>query len=244
MAQEQTSPAPRLNDEHDRHLLARVYARHGRVHIPAILTPDTADRVHRCLTGETPYSLVVNIGDKVFDIAPEQAAAMSAAEKASLVQAAGEGAREGFQFLYENHRLSERGEAYRDAASYLARIVAFLNGGEFLAFARAVTGEPRIAFADAQATRYGPGHFLTTHTDLEPGKERLAAFVLNMTPRWRPDWGGILLFLDQDGQVAEGYAPVFNALNLLRVPQPHLVSSVASFAGGARYSITGWLRAS
>jgi len=28
----------------------------------------------------------------------------------------------------------------------------------------------------------------------------------------------------------------------MRVPTPHLVTQVASFAGGGRYSITGWLR--
>ena len=43
--------------------------------------------------------------------------------------------------------------------------------------------------------------------------------------------------------MAEGYAPVFNALNLMAVPQPHLVISVSPFAGASRYSITGWLRA-
>ena len=58
----------------------------------------------------------------------------------------------------------------------------------------------------------------------------------------RPDWGGILQFLDRDGHVADGYVPVFNALNIFRVPQLHNVSSVVPFAGHARLSITGWFR--
>ncbi|MBV9542192.1 MAG: 2OG-Fe(II) oxygenase [Alphaproteobacteria bacterium] len=239
----QTDPAPALDPRHDRKLLAKVFAQHGRIHIPGALSAASAARVHRCLTNETTYGLVFNGGDKVFDLPPDQVAKMTPAEMAGLVEAAGAGARTGFQYLYESRRLSEAGEAYPDGAHYLAQVVAFLNGEAFLSFAREVTGEKRIAFADAQATKYGPGHFLTTHTDLQPEKKRLAAFVLNMTPNWRPDWGGILLFLDSDGQVAEGYSPVFNALNLLKVPQPHLVSAVSAFAGGHRYSITGWLRA-
>ncbi len=66
--------------------------------------------------------------------------------------------------------------------------------------------------------------------------------MLNLTPRWRADWGGLLLFTDEDGHVAEGYTPAFDALNLLRTPPPHRVSGVASFAPAPRLSITGWVR--
>ena len=33
------------------------------------------------------------------------------------------------------------------------------------------------------------------------------------------------------------------ALNVFAVPQMHAVSTVAPFAGGPRYSVTGWWRA-
>jgi SM-20-related protein len=65
---------------------------------------------------------------------------------------------------------------------------------------------------------------------------------MNFTPAWKSDWGGLLQFIDEDGHVAEAYAPAFNALNILRVPQKHAVSYVTPFAGAGRYSITGWLR--
>ena len=42
--------------------------------------------------------------------------------------------------------------------------------------------------------------------------------------------------------MAEAYTPAMDALNLFRVPQPHLVTEVASFAPSARLSITGWIR--
>ena len=105
-----------------------------------------------------------------------------------------------------------------------------------------LTGDPRCAYADAQATRYRPGDFLTAHDDDVAGKKRLYAFVLNFTPAWRPDWGGLLAFHDADGHVSEAYTPTFNALNIFRVPQQHAVTQVASFAGAERLSITGWIR--
>jgi len=185
----------------------------------------------------------INSGAKVFDISPGDWAKLTSEQKKALVDAAAAGALRGFQLMYDTHRLSDEGEAYADQKSYLAKIVAFLEGEPFLSFVRQVTGEREIAFADAQATRYGPGHFLTAHNDDIAGKNRLAAYVINMTPYWRAEWGGVLLFLGKEGHVEEGYVPCFNALNIFKVPQVHLVSHVAPFANAKRLSITGWLRA-
>jgi Rps23 Pro-64 3,4-dihydroxylase Tpa1-like proline 4-hydroxylase len=242
MSDAASTSIPALNPAHDWRRLAQVYARHGRIHIPQILTEASAVRVHQALATETPYSLVVNSGETYYDLSAADLSKMSVEERRKLVESAYAGSHRGFQLFYENHRLSEAGEPYPDPGSYLAKITAFLNSPEFLTFVRAVTAENRIAFADVQATRYGPGHFLTQHDDGIAGKNRLVAYVLNMTPQWRVDWGGNLMFVNREGQIAEGYVPTFNALNLLRVPQPHLVSAVAPFAGAHRLSVTGWLR--
>ena len=106
-----------------------------------------------------------------------------------------------------------------------------------------MTGDARIAFADAQATRYRPGHVLTGHDDAAEGKNRLYAYVLNLTRDWRADWGGVLAFEGAHGHIEEGFAPAYNALNIFAVPMPHAVTQVASFAPRDRLSITGWLRA-
>ena len=44
-----------------------------------------------------------------------------------------------------------------------------------------------------------PGDFLTVHDDETGGRKRLVAYVLNLTPIWRPDWGGALNFLGPTG---------------------------------------------
>jgi Rps23 Pro-64 3,4-dihydroxylase Tpa1-like proline 4-hydroxylase len=124
----------------------------------------------------------------------------------------------------------------------LAELARFLSSGEAIDFLRAVTGRADIRFADAQATAYGPRHFLTAHDDDVAGKNRAAAYVLNLTPEWRIDWGGLLLFHGADGVVEEGWPPSFNTLNLFAVPQPHSVSYVTPFVPNRRYAVTGWLR--
>ncbi|MDP3854566.1 2OG-Fe(II) oxygenase family protein [Phenylobacterium sp.] len=94
----------------------------------------------------------------------------------------------------------------------------------------------------ALETRYRAGDFLAAHDDGVEGKNRLYAYVLNFTPAWRTDRGGLLAFHDADGHVAEAYVPTFNALNIFRVPQLHAVTQVASYAAGERLSVTGWIR--
>lgn len=190
-----------LNPALDPVRVASAFTRDGRVHIPQILTKDSAARLHS-LVRESDFAL-----------------------------------REGLHYLYDGHVLSRDGEAYPDPAHDLSAVAAFLNSGPFLDFARCVTGNPGLAFADAQATRYRPGHFLSQHDDA-PGRE--AAYVLNLTPRWRPDWGGALLFSDRPGHFSGGYLPAFNALSI--VAAKHLVGFVSPFAGAHRLSISGWFR--
>src|SRR5581483_603150 len=130
-------------------------------------------------------------------------AGLSPAERQEQVrQAWREVKLDGFHFLYERHTLSRDGEAYPDPGHYWAEIVRFLNGPEFLGLARSITGVEEIALADAQATLYRPGHFLTTHDDNSPGLNRLAAYVIGFTSAWGPEWGGLLEFIGEDGQIS------------------------------------------
>lgn len=232
----------RLSSHHDRALYARVFKSAGRIHIPQILTPDAAAGLHAALARELDYALVVNDGDKVWDIAPSDVKKMSEAERESLASAATSAGRRSFQFLFESVRLSEAGEAWAGSPAILGDLTRFLNGSAFLDFVRDVCGDTTIAFADAQATRYQPKHFLTAHDDQAEGKARRAAFVLNLTPNWKADWGGLLQFIDGDGHIAEAYTPAYNALNLFKVPSLHAVSYVNPKAAEPRLSITGWLR--
>lgn len=222
---------------------ARVFAAHVRIHIPDALDETSAMTLNAAMNAAANWALVVNSGDEVFDIKPEDRAAQGPEFDARLAGLAAQGGRGAFQFIFESIRLSEAGEPYEGEPAELRALTRFLNSEAFLGFARKVTGDPSIAYCDAQATRYRPGHFLTAHDDKVEAKKRRAAFVLNLTPRWKADWGGLLNFIDEDGHIAEGYTPAWNALNLFRVPQLHHVSYVNPLAGEDRLSITGWLRA-
>ena len=228
---------PALNPAVDRTVLAEMFRTRGRVHIPNVLTRASAERLYRCLAQETKWTLTLNNGRDFLDV--ENA---TLEERNKLALSAWQRARNDFQYLFDNHRLSRAGEPYEDQAHYLARIMEFLNSPALLGFVREITGLSDIAWTDAQATLYRPGDFLNVHDDSKGGHKRLAAYVLNMTPAWRPDWGGVLQFVSPSGNIEEGYVPTFNALNVFRVPKLHFVSHVAPY-GGYRYSVTGWFHA-
>jgi Rps23 Pro-64 3,4-dihydroxylase Tpa1-like proline 4-hydroxylase len=233
---------PLLNPALDQDAIAQAYRRDGRVHIANILTPESAARVQRCLEQETDFAVFARGTDR---LGLPSASALTQQQYAQLMGSAYAGAGDKFHFLYDVHPMSNEGEPYSDQAHYLSVITQFLNNAPMLDLARAVSGVPRIAYASAQATRYRPGHFLNQHDDGDGlhAQKRVAAYVLNMTPHWRLDCGGALLFSDRPGHLSEGFPPAFNAMNMFSVPQEHLVGFISPFAGAARYSITGWFTA-
>ncbi len=153
-------------------------------------------------------------------------------------------ARDGFQFRVRfADRIGRSGGRVAHGDCCLTGLIAALNHPDSLATFRAITGErARSALVNGQATRYLPGHFLTSHDDGIDGEDRVAAYVINLTKGWRADWGGMLQFHNAAGDIPLALKPGFNTIHLFRVPQMHSVSYVAPFAGAPRYAITGWLR--
>ncbi len=231
-----------LNPDLDPEKYARIFHDAGRVHIPEILTPDSARKVYDALVNDVPWQTNFNDGEKGFTLHQVQIDAMDDVQRHLLNTHVNEKAKYDFQYIFNAYSLSDAREQGINQELFINQYLDFVNSDEYLSFMRAVTGFEEASFSDSQCTLYRPGHFLTDHLDDVGGKNRLAAMVLNLTPNWRPDWGGILQFIDDDEHIAQGITPCFNALNILKIPQKHSVSYVVPHAEGGRYAITGWLR--
>jgi SM-20-related protein len=233
-----------LDPSLDPEALKPVFTRFGRVHMPKVLLPKDAERVAQGLR-RAPWSRTFLVDGKGYDVTREDYARTQETVRGEVEAAIALGGRTGFQFDFDTWRVSDNLEAGRRQGGVVEPLEAvydFLNGAAFLTFIRKMTGDTRPAYVDAQATRYRAGQFLTAHDDNLQGKNRLYAYVLNLTPSWRTEWGGLLMFHDADGHVAEAYAPKFNALNIFKVPAWHSVSQVASYVEAERLAITGWIR--
>lgn len=225
---------PELSPALDQAALASAFRRDRRLHLKGLLTDESANVLARALETESLWKTTVAAGQDWFEMPLDDRRAADTAKQAWLDDVRVDGERTGMQYVFDTRRLG-LGEDPLDS------VLEFLNGAPFLDLMRAVTGDDRIHFADAQASRYRAGHLLTGHNDNAPGKNRLYAYVLNLTRRWRVEWGGLLAF-ERDGHVVEAFTPTFNALNLFAVPARHSVTQVTAFAGADRLSITGWLR--
>lgn len=232
----------RLNPQLDVEAAAREFARRGRVRIADVLEPASAARLHGCLAADVPWRLAYNEGHENVFLDLTALRELGDRKQQELVQAILVRAQERFQYLYRSYPMVTAYLRGEDPELFLHAVFEWLNDSRTLAVLRAITGIDTLAKANAQATLYRPGHFLTQHDDSGfPEQHRRVAYVLNMTRVWRAEWGGQLQFLNANGEVEEAWMPRFNSLALFTVPTPHCVSYVAPFATQSRYAVTGWL---
>jgi SM-20-related protein len=229
-----------LNPALDVDRLAADYPTARRIQIRDIFTPPTAERIAQCLEQDVPWAFAWFDGEPKYHRA-EQFAALDDAARAALTRRLYEVATTGFQYAYNTYPMLDAYLQKWQQVPLLDRLLEFINSPPMLELVRRVTGHDDIIKGDAQATCYGPGQFLKIHNDInEP--ERVAAYVLNFTRRWHPDWGGFLQFYDDRLDIDQAFLPRFNVMNIFSVPQQHSVSYVANYAGARRYAITGWFR--
>jgi len=238
-------PLFELNPAIDRATAKHRFAADRRVQLRDVLTPRTAETIHTILSSQTRWGLAWRAAeDGPHGIPSEQLAKLSPAEEQGIREKLTSALRgRDYGFVYAQYRMLDAYLEKWDAGGPLDLIVEHLNSEPFLDLVREVTGMPELIKADAQATLYGPSHFLSEHDDSHVAEGWRIAYVLSFCEAdWRPDWGGYLMFYDEDGDVLAGFRPRFNALNLFRVPQKHNVTFVPPFAPVARFAITGWLR--
>jgi len=207
---------PRLLAEH----FAPEYARHGCVRIAQFLTAPCAAKLHEHLEADGGWTLRRRRRD-VFKPLPGRA-------------------RQSLQYACETREALWDDES-GNAASLLAHFAAFVRSEVFLELMRNLTGHGDITTADAEATRHGPGHFLQHYDEVTEHDARRAAYVLNLTPGWEVDWGGMLQFTTRGGEALEARVPRFNTLDVFELPRFRAVTPVAAHAAAHCYSIAGWL---
>jgi Rps23 Pro-64 3,4-dihydroxylase Tpa1-like proline 4-hydroxylase len=231
----------RLNPDLDLPSLTREYAEVGRVRIRDLLEREGAIQLWEHLESRADWWHLINTPEGVLEYDRAARSKMSSRQRAALDERVFEGARLGFQYRYEGLRVPDD-ETVAQGADLLADFAELMSSDPMLDMLRTVTGYRELSFTDGHATSYGPGDFLTGHDDDVPGKDRLAAYVFGVTPAWRPEWGGLLLFHGADDSTVSGNVPRFNTLDLFSVPQRHSVSIVTPSAPRRRYAVTGWLR--
>ena len=236
-----------INPALDRAALAARFAATGRVQIRNVLTEETAREMLSVLAKQTPWGMAIGAGERE---SPRSYSAQEAqtpegrqAMNSMALSAEQHSARGEYAFRFAHFPIVKAINEGWDPGGPHEVLLEHINAPDFMQLARDVTGIEGLIKGDGQATLFAPNHYLGKHIDSHVAEGWEVAYVLNFAPPdWHPDWGGYLLFLDDEGDVIEGFRPRFNALNLFKVPQSHLVSYVPPFAPMGRMAVTGWLR--
>jgi SM-20-related protein len=211
-----------------------------RMRIRNWLSEALARELREELLGQLPWEWVFLRKGETQSVLQAQIRTLARAQIANIWAEIHRDAADGFR-KYSIVEALRRGELHYPSLNMFIQSIA---NGSTLETVKQLSGIADIQRVDAQATRYDPGDFLTEHTDDNDAKfTRRIAYVLNLSPNWRAEWGGLLLFHDEKGHVVETFVPEFNTLNLFSVPQAHSVSMVTPFAREKRLALTGWFTA-
>lgn len=144
------------------------------------------------------------------------------------------------QFTYHFYRTA--GDHYVDCNCSECCFRRWLNSEESLKFLGNIANVELTGFKTIFGSRYSSGCFLSPHHDDKLGR---IGFVLQLTKNWKPQWGGILHFLDDTmTKIEYSEVPTFNSLTLFDIPDGkgkwHYVSHVAPGVTANRVAYSGW----
>ena len=230
-----------INPRHNPESLRTELSRTGRLQIPEFVTGDSANRLHTLLRDHNHWYLTYNEGSENYESSESQYKSLPPQQQHRFMGNIYRRASSGFQYVFWQYYISQAIKQGENIGHPMHAVDDWVTGDNFLGFMRTLTGQSDIRTSDSYASWYSPGHFLTKHADRHPSHDRVAAWVLSMTPEWDENWGGHLAFYDDRGNITEAFKPAFNTLNIFLIPVDHAVQMVAPFAAKPRTSYLGWL---
>ena len=227
-----------LNPELDVADLGARFRRDGHVRIGRVLTRG-APELFRYMESNEDWIQLVNHETGAHEIPWDEWCKPGASCRDEIEPGMFDRAKDEFQYSYAALRIPAAGE--HDENPVLTALCDLMQGEAMQTMLEGITGLVAPSFTDGQVTAYGEGDFLTGHDDDLADSGRKVAFVLGLTPQWRLEWGGLLLFHEIGGVDCAGLIPQFNTLDLFAIPRYHSVSLVTRAAPRRRFSVTGWL---
>jgi len=233
-----------INPNLDLEALAKSYQVNKSLKIENFMQPEIAERMRDACLSHVPFNVQYVVDDNYQSKTPQEVASLNPQQAQHINSKVSSAASQGVGFLYEGYASTraktETNKSINPELTFLHTIFDYLGSEEVLNLITKITSDHKVTGADSQYTRFTPGHFLTRHLDVMPGRGRKFAFVLGLTKDWHPDWGGLLQFYEQDGTPLESWMPQFNVLSIFDVSHIHAVTYVTPYALAPRLSLAGW----
>lgn len=224
------------------------FVRTGAAVIQDFLVPEYAEELHKFFNETMPsdwwtsatypgadgqVSYIRNIPENYETIENDR-------QRANQLFGSGHGT--GQHHLMTYHFYRTLGDHYENCTCVECNLRKWLLSSELLDFLESVSGEKYTGFNVTFGSKYSDGCFLSPHTDHSNGD---IGFVLQLTKDWKPQWGGNLHFMNDNGTVIEKTeVPTFNTLTLFRLVEQvgrwHYVGHVNPGVKNNRIAYTGW----
>lgn len=218
--------------------IKKAYQQDNRAKIESFFVPEDAQAVSQAIQSIRDFHLVFNVGNENKAVLESELRKHDDDTRQKLQSEIHQNAARGIGFLYGRHQLDAE-----HANPILKNTIDWLNSEQTIQWIREVSGFNDITHADANVTRFARGEFLTRHNDVAPNETRRVAYVMNLSPQWHADWGGLLQFFEANGATKDAWTPTFNSMSLFNVSHIHSVTCITPFAPALRLSISGWFRA-
>ena len=117
----------------------------------------------------------------------------------------------------------------------------YFKSKEFMKIVKESTGIEVSEITESFSSWYDSGDWLSIHSEKPNGK---VAFVYQLSKDWIPEYGGLLNYKDDDGNITS-FLPEFNSLTLFTLDDSnsfHYVSEVIKDCPTRRLAHTGWLK--
>lgn len=231
----------RINSKLDTAALAKTYKAEGRVQIRDFLEAASADEMYASIHENVIWDWAYFEGTERKTLNGRGMKEMIARRQSELMHKIYLQARTDYQQLLFECRLDEDAsvQSTKDPAK-VSTIAEFLLSDEFGAAMNAVTGSKDAkGIDDIHATWTNRDHF-RNDTGTAPDKpESGAMFMLDLAKDWRANWGGAMMFPNDDGGIDECWVPSFNSLSIIAAPARHAITYVTSYSEGFRLSVWG-----
>jgi Rps23 Pro-64 3,4-dihydroxylase Tpa1-like proline 4-hydroxylase len=230
-----------INSEINPDLLSDEFIKNGSVIIRDFLTDEYANKLHEFFEYGMPkdwwysvsYPGTNNFVEYLRDFEHNQ-------EKINIEKSHSDFIFSKNEFSYHFYRTA--GDHVQNCYCQECEFRNWLNSEELLGFMGKVAGKKFTSYSTMFGSKYSEGCFLSPHHDVNLGS---IGFVLQLTKDWKPQWGGVLHFLNDDlTKIDISETPTFNTLTLFHLPEGegkwHYVSHVNPGVKSNRIAYSGW----
>lgn len=142
-------------------------------------------------------------------------------------------------FLFAEHNISDRKSQNEiGAINDIAEVLADQTSLEMF---QDITGKRNLSELTCKVTRFSQGQFATktTLSDFHICKRPELGFILDLTPEWETDWGGLLHLHSDDDLPTQTFTPKFNNFIIFDAKFPLSISYLAPFIKYYKYALMG-----